>query len=123
MVAAEVYVLNCPWDALWRRKTASGRKMYSANDTIFPSITAAVNLKSHDTSMAVPTILMGMLILGTVVAFSRSSVKKVQRIEEIKMVQTVGQEPPVLESSIPFIGHLIGMLRWQVGYMQMLRYG
>ena len=32
-----------------------------------------------------------------------------------------GKEPPSLTSSIPFVGHLIGMLRYQVGYMQMLR--
>lgn len=30
-------------------------------------------------------------------------------------------EPPLLKPRIPFCGHLVGMLKWQVGYMQMLR--
>ncbi|PVH85028.1 cytochrome P450 [Cadophora sp. DSE1049] len=29
-------------------------------------------------------------------------------------------EPPLLKSKIPLCGHLLGMLKWQVGYMQML---
>lgn len=31
-------------------------------------------------------------------------------------------EPTLLKSRIPFCGHLLGMLKWQVGYFQMLRY-
>jgi hypothetical protein len=113
----EVYDLSCHLAGVWRRE--SGSKMYPINDTILPSITAVADRKNHDSSMVVPTVLMGMLILGTVVAFSKTEAGKVEKIEKIK---TIGQEPPVLESKIPFVGHLIGMLRWQVGYMQMLRY-
>lgn len=31
-------------------------------------------------------------------------------------------EPPILNSNIALIGHLVGMLTRQVGYFQMLRY-
>jgi hypothetical protein len=93
--------------------------MYPVNDTILPSITAVADLKDHDSNMIVPTVLVGMLVLGAVMAFNRTESGKDRRFEPIK---TRGQEPPELESRIPFIGHLIGMLRWQVGYMQMLRY-
>jgi hypothetical protein len=38
-----------------------------------------------------------------------------------KMGELDADEPILLKPGIPFIGHLFGMLRWQVGYMQMLR--
>jgi hypothetical protein len=97
--------------------------MYPANDTILPSITPVGDLKNHDSSIMFPTMLVGMLILGTIMAFSRTEVEKVKKVENFDAVKRMGLEPPELEPKIPFIGHLIGMLRWQVGYMQMLRYG
>ncbi|KAG9238168.1 cytochrome P450 [Amylocarpus encephaloides] len=84
--------------------------MYPSNDTILPSITAAVGTKNHDGSMIMPTFLAAMLAAGAIVAFSRIGSGR----------GCEGKEPPVLASKIPLIGHLIGMLRWQVGYMQML---
>jgi hypothetical protein len=38
-----------------------------------------------------------------------------------KMGELDAEEPILLKPKVPFIGHLFGMLRWQVGYMQMLR--
>lgn len=88
--------------------------MSYANETvILPSIAAVVGVENNNRNMIVPTILAGMLMaVGAMVAFSRTEPKKICE----------NREPPVLASRIPFIGHLIGMLRWQVGYMQMLRY-
>ncbi len=40
----------------------------------------------------------------------------------LKMGELDANEPILLKPTFPFIGHLLGMLRWQVGYMQMLRY-
>jgi hypothetical protein len=40
----------------------------------------------------------------------------------LKMGELDAGEPILLQPRFPFIGHLFGMLRWQVGYMQMLRY-
>ena len=40
----------------------------------------------------------------------------------LKMGEVDVGEPILLKPRLPFIGHLLGMLRWQVGYMQMLRY-
>lgn len=31
------------------------------------------------------------------------------------------REPPLAKSKIPFIGHLIGMLRYQIKYMEMIK--
>jgi hypothetical protein len=93
--------------------------MYPVNHTILPSITAVADLKGHDSNIMVPTILVGMLILGAIMALSTPEPGKGKIVEPTRKK---GQEPPVLESRIPFVGHLIGMLRWQVGYMQMLRY-
>jgi hypothetical protein len=39
-----------------------------------------------------------------------------------KMGELDADEPILLKPRFPLIGHLFGMLRWQVGYMQMLRY-
>jgi hypothetical protein len=68
--------------------------------------------QDHNRSMFVPTVFAILLALGVVVVYSRGETKSA----------TDNREPPVLKSKVPFIGHLIGMLRWQVGYMQMLRY-
>ena len=38
-----------------------------------------------------------------------------------KMGELDAKEPPLLKPRVPFIGHLLGMLRWQVSYMSMLR--
>jgi hypothetical protein len=38
-----------------------------------------------------------------------------------KMGELDADEPILLKPRFPLIGHLFGMLRWQVGYMQMLR--
>ncbi len=31
------------------------------------------------------------------------------------------QEPPIALSKIPFIGHILGIIRYQIGYFEMLR--
>jgi len=36
-------------------------------------------------------------------------------------VQIDAQEPPIVISRIPLIGHVVGMMRYQVGYFEMLR--
>jgi hypothetical protein len=80
----------------------------------FISVAATPDLQhqDHNRSMFVPTVFAILLALGAVVVYSRGETKSV----------TDNREPPVLKSKVPFVGHLIGMLRWQVGYMQMLRY-
>ena len=81
------------------------------NDTILP-VALAVVLQGHNTSMFVPIVCTILLVLGIAVVYSRGETKS----------SPENKEPPVLTSKVPFFGHLIGMLRWQVGYMQMLRY-
>lgn len=112
MLKQEVHSLIYPLDENQRHRISS--KMSSANETIIlPSIAAVVGPENHNRTMIVPTILAGMLMaVGAMVAFGRTEPKKIRE----------SREPPVLPSRIPFIGHLIGMMRWQVGYMQMLRY-
>ncbi|KAH8658719.1 cytochrome P450 [Tricladium varicosporioides] len=58
--------------------------------------------------MFLPAVVASLLALGVVAFFNKGK----------GSCQT--REPPVLGSKIPLFGHLIGMLRWQVGYMQML---
>jgi len=81
------------------------------NDTILPAA-ATPDLPDHNRSMIAPTVFAILLALGAVIVYSRGEAKNT----------TENREPPVLKSKVPFVGHLIGMLRWQVGYMQMLRY-
>lgn len=71
-----------------------------------------LRIQNHNRSMFVPTVFAILLALGVVVVYSRGETKSTAD----------NSEPPVLQPRVPFIGHLIGMLRWQVGYMQMLRY-
>ncbi|TVY80714.1 7-alpha-hydroxycholest-4-en-3-one 12-alpha-hydroxylase [Lachnellula suecica] len=83
------------------------------NDTNLYIATAGVLQdlnNNHTRSMFVPTIFAILLALGAVAVYSRGETKN----------SSQDNEPPVLKSKIPFVGHLIGMLRWQVGYMQML---
>lgn len=76
-----------------------------------PIATTAV-VQNHSRIMFVPTIFAVLLALGAVMVYRRGETKS----------SLESNEPPLLKSRIPFIGHLIGMLRWQMGYMQMLRY-
>ncbi|CAG8980422.1 hypothetical protein HYALB_00003987 [Hymenoscyphus albidus] len=81
------------------------------NETDILSIPAVLAAENHNTNVLVTIILTVILVaVGATVVFRREEPKKVPEF----------QEPPVLPSKVPFIGHLIGMLRWQVGYMQML---
>lgn len=64
-------------------------------------------LRGTGSHVFIPTVavaVMGVLII----AMSRLGV-----LDE--------NEPPCIKSRMPFCGHLLGMLKWQVGYMQMLR--
>ena len=68
-------------------------------------------------SLLVPLFVTLLFGLGLLLRYGKSATKSTtQPISQL-------EEPPTLTSSIPLIGHLIGMLRYQVGYMQMLRYG
>ncbi len=71
------------------------------------SFTASM-LQSTSSGVVISTVAALVLGVGIMVALSR-----VGELDE--------KEPPLLKSSIPFCGHLLGMLKWQVGYMQMLR--
>lgn len=64
---------------------------------------------SNSGSMFVPAAAAFVLAVGVAAFFNKGKGSCETR------------EPPVLGSKIPLFGHLIGMLRWQVGYMQMLR--
>jgi hypothetical protein len=59
-------------------------------------------------SVAIATTIAVVLAMGLVVA------SKMGELDE--------REPPLLKPGIPLIGHLFGILRWQVGYMQILRW-
>src|SRR5271163_1957827 len=61
----------------------------------------------------VPTAIASVLVFGLYLVFggSRSHGRRVD-----------SEEPPVIPSKITFIGHMVGLLRWQFGYFQMLRY-
>ncbi|KAF4632345.1 hypothetical protein G7Y89_g5778 [Cudoniella acicularis] len=81
------------------------------NVTSHPFVTASV-LQSHNSrgSTIVPAAVAFVLALGLLLVYNKGDFRRIHETEE----------PPVLCSKIPLVGHLIGMLRWQVGYMQML---
>lgn len=72
------------------------------------SFLAAAMLSGTGGAVVVPSVLAVVLAVAIMVALSR--------IDELDK-----KEPPLLKSRIPYCGHLLGMLKWQVGYMQMLR--
>lgn len=78
-----------------------------------PSVTNPVH--ENGRSMFVPTVAVLLLGLGLLWRYSKSNSKS--DFEP----KSQWKEPPSLTSPIPFVGHLIGMLKYQVGYMQMLR--
>lgn len=59
---------------------------------------------------------------GVVVTTAIAIVLGMSFMVALKMGELDASEPILLKPTFPFIGHLLGMLRWQVGYMQMLRY-
>jgi hypothetical protein len=67
--------------------------------------------RSHGSRMfngvAIATAIAVMFAMGLAIA------SKMGELDE--------KEPPLLKPRVPLIGHLLGMLRWQVGYMQMLK--
>lgn len=71
-------------------------------------VVAAAMLSSPGGAVLVPAVIAVMLAVSIMVALSR-----IDELDE--------KEPPLMKSSIPYCGHLLGMLKWQVGYMQMLR--
>lgn len=58
---------------------------------------------------------------GVVITTAIAVVLAMSLVVASKMGELDAKEPPLLKPRIPLIGHLFGMLRWQVGYMQMLR--
>jgi hypothetical protein len=58
---------------------------------------------------------------GVVITTAIAIVLAVSLVVASKIGELDAKEPPLLKPRIPLIGHLFGMLRWQVGYMQMLR--
>ncbi|KAJ8058691.1 hypothetical protein OCU04_012863 [Sclerotinia nivalis] len=65
-----------------------------------------------------PIAITLVLGVGLMILFGRPGRKN----EECTTAST-GTEPPEVKSRIPLFGHLIGMLKGQVGYFQTLRYG
>ncbi|PMD20283.1 hypothetical protein NA56DRAFT_704611 [Hyaloscypha hepaticicola] len=57
---------------------------------------------------------------GVVVTTAIAIVLGMSFMVALKMGELDASEPILLKPTFPFIGHLLGMLRWQVGYMQML---
>jgi hypothetical protein len=93
--------------------------MMASNDSSFTMITLLDlvpqnhnSSSSNSMSMFVPMVFAMAVIFGVMAIFSGK--EKKEGYEE--------SEPPVMPSRIPFFGHLVGMLKWQVGYMQILRY-
>lgn len=69
---------------------------------------AAAVLSSPGGAVVAPIVVGILLAVGIMFALSR-----IDELDE--------REPPLMKSRIPYCGHLLGMLKWQVGYMQMLR--
>jgi hypothetical protein len=67
--------------------------------------------QSHDSKM----------FTGVVVTTAIAVVLGMSLLVASKMGELDAGEPILLKPRFPVIGHLFGMLRWQVGYMQMLR--
>jgi hypothetical protein len=67
--------------------------------------------QSHDSKM----------FTGVVVTTAIAVVLGMSLLVASKMGELDAGEPILLKPRSPVIGHLFGMLRWQVGYMQMLR--
>jgi len=61
------------------------------------------------------------MFLGVVITTAISVVLGLSLVVASKMGELDVDEPILLKPRFPLIGHLYGMLRWQVGYMQMLR--
>lgn len=55
---------------------------------------------------AIPCVLLAVLVLACV------------RVLPVKMDV---REPPFKRSTVPYIGHLVGLLQHQFGYLSMLR--
>ncbi|PQE10909.1 hypothetical protein CJF32_00007747 [Rutstroemia sp. NJR-2017a WRK4] len=60
------------------------------------------------------TLGAGLIFVISLVLLIGKSGNKIQ-------VRKDGSEPTAIKSTIPFLGHLIGLLKWQVGYLQLLR--
>lgn len=61
------------------------------------------------------------MFVGAVITSAIAVVLGTSLLVASKMGELDADEPILLKPRIPFIGHLFGMLRWQVGYMQILR--
>jgi hypothetical protein len=61
------------------------------------------------------------MFIGLVVTTAIAVVLGMSLVVASKMGELDADEPILLKPRFPLIGHLFGMLRWQVGYMQMLR--
>lgn len=68
-------------------------------------------LSSSNGAVVVPVLVAVLVAVSIMLALIALS-----RIDELDE-----REPPLLKPTIPYCGHLLGMLKWQVGYMQMLR--
>ena len=71
------------------------------------------NLQTFDSNNIIALVFALGLSFGIFALFSRS---------EVEEEREDGKEPPEIRSRIPYIGHLIGLLSYQVGYFQKLRY-
>jgi hypothetical protein len=72
------------------------------------SFLAAKMLSSPNGTVVMPVLVAVVVAVSIMVALSR-----IDELDE--------KEPPLVKPTIPYCGHLLGMLKWQVGYMQMLR--
>lgn len=73
-----------------------------------------LSLQNYDVSRPLIAITL-ILATGLVALFGKLGRKDEEG--------TKGTEPPEVKSRMPLFGHLIGMLKGQVGYFQTLRYG
>lgn len=62
------------------------------------------------------------MVNGVVITIAIAVVLGMSLVAASMMGELDVDEPILLKPRFPLIGHLFGMLRWQVGYMQMLRY-
>jgi hypothetical protein len=70
------------------------------------------NLQTFDSNNIIALVFALGLSFGIFALFSRS---------EVEEEREDGKEPPEIRSRIPYIGHLIGLLSYQVVYFQNLR--
>lgn len=70
-----------------------------------------VDSRKEMVESSLPAILLSIAVLATIYALDRRYVPKHE-----------ASEPPIVRSFIPYIGHILGLIRHGISYYQLLRY-